>query len=174
MPGPPRLTEEERRARELERITAQVNDNYREDSFRKSSEGESSYYDTEEEAELEKQRALQKDGRLSAPGEGEDVIKIVPWGGKIQPEEEKPKDREYDPALFGDMKELSMCDLIMIELKHYQTKVVNSSCYKKWEQSKCYKQSVIGCKRMKKMAKKKMQGEFYVDSDPELEEIKHH
>ena len=48
------MTEEERRALELERITAQVNDIYKEDSFRKSSEGESSYYDSEEEAELEK------------------------------------------------------------------------------------------------------------------------
>jgi hypothetical protein len=77
------MTEEERRARELERITEQVNDNYKEDSFRKSSEGESSYYDSEEEAELEKQMALQKNGNLVAPGEGEDVIKIVPWGGQI-------------------------------------------------------------------------------------------
>lgn len=60
-----------------------MNQNYREDSFRKSSEGESSYYDTEEENELEKQIALQKNGNLAAPGEGEDVIKIVPWGGQI-------------------------------------------------------------------------------------------
>ena len=108
-----------------------------------------------------------------APGEGENVIKIVPWGGKIQPEE-KPKDREYDPALFGEMKELSMCDLITIELKYYQTKIVNSSCYKKWEQSECYKKSAVGYKKGKKAIKKKMQGEFYVESDPELEEIKKH
>jgi hypothetical protein len=65
------------------------------------------------------------------------------------------------------MKELSMLDLMTIEAKHYQTKLVNSSCYKKWEQTQCYKKSAILCKRARKTVKKKIQGEFYVDSDPE-------
>lgn len=177
------MTEEEKRALALERITNQVNQHYRQDSFRKSEEDEeSSYYDSEEEAEIERQMALQKKGAICAPGEGEDVIKIVPWGEAAQPPTtgegaqlpDHIKERGYDPAWLGEMKELTMCDLITIEIKHYLTKFANSKCYKRFEQTGFYKGTAKCCKKSKKAMKKKIQGEFYVDSDPEKEEIKNH
>jgi hypothetical protein len=81
--------------------------------------------------------------------------------------ENKFKDRAYDPALFGDFKELSTCDLIMIELKHYQAKFVNTACFKRFEKTGCYKKTARRYKIVRKALKKKVQGEFYVDSDPD-------
>jgi hypothetical protein len=60
----------------------------------------------------------------------------------------------------------------MIEVRHYKTKFINSKCFKKFEQSSCYKSTGKNYQKMRKELKIKMQGEFYVDSDPEHEEIK--
>jgi hypothetical protein len=46
-----------------------------------------------------------------------------------KPVVEAKQDRAYDPALFGELKEMSSWDLLVIQMKHYRTKFVNSKFY---------------------------------------------